>query len=204
MTADQVKSFIAHVGKALELDRPGKTVRDWLDKHKDEASVRTARRRLVEYGFPEEVIKRFPADQVHLLDQKREYEVRRDEVMKLMTLPPWQGEALFRSIKTSKDDTLFGSMVPALQKIRRAQGRLEQRMALLRHVEALRLYAADHDGKLPQKLADIPVPLPVDPFSGKSFDYKTDGTTAYFRGSPPPGEEKNAVYNLHYQVTIQK
>ena len=38
--------------------------------------------------------------------------------------------------------------------VRRAQGRLDQRIALLRHVEALRLYAAEHDGTLPAKLSD--------------------------------------------------
>jgi hypothetical protein len=81
---------------------------------------------------------------------------------------------------------------------------LEQRIALLRHVEALRLYAAAHDGKLPEKLADCPVPLPDDPFTGRPFRYHVDGATAHLRGSPPPGEEKNPGFNVHYEVTIQK
>jgi len=48
------------------------------------------------------------------------------------------------------------------------------------------------------------VPLPPDPFTGKAFHYKLDGATAHLRGSPPPGEEKNPVYNLHFEVTIRK
>jgi hypothetical protein len=81
---------------------------------------------------------------------------------------------------------------------------LEQRIALLRHVEALRLYAAEHDGKLPEKLSDIDVPLPVDPFTGKSFVYKVEGETAHLRGTPPHGEEKTSFYNIHYEITIRK
>jgi hypothetical protein len=81
---------------------------------------------------------------------------------------------------------------------------LEQRIALLRHIEAIRLYVAEHQGKLPEKLSDITVPLPVDPFTGKPFRYVLDGTTAHLRGNPPRGVESIAVYNLHYEITIRK
>jgi hypothetical protein len=81
---------------------------------------------------------------------------------------------------------------------------LEQRIALLRHVEALRLYAAEHDGKLPDKLSDIDVPLPDDPVTGKPFAYKVEEGTAHLRGSPPRGEEKNPAYNVHYEITLRK
>ena len=97
-------------------------------------------------------------------------------------MPAWQVEALAGQTKSKKEPALFAdALVPALHKVRRAQGRLEQRIALLRHVEALRLYAAEHDGTLPAKLSDIAVPLPVDPFTGKPFRYEVEGAT----GSPP-------------------
>ena len=73
--------------------------------------------------------------------------------------------------------------------VRRAQARLDQRIALLRHVEALRLYAAEHDGALPANLSEISVPLPDDPFTGKPFRYEVTGDTAHLRGTPPPGAE---------------
>jgi hypothetical protein len=99
---------------------------------------------------------------------------------------------------------LFGFLIPAGIKVRRAQARLEQRIALLRHVEALRMYAAAHDGKLPARLSDFPVPLPNDPFTGKPFRYEVAGDTAHFRGSPPASEAKVPAYNVHYQVTVRK
>jgi hypothetical protein len=52
-------------------------------------------------------------------------------------------------------------------------------------------------------LSDITVPLPDDPI-GKPFRYEVDGTTAHLRGSPPRGEEKNADFNVHYEVILRK
>src|ERR671933_203637 len=107
--------------------------------------------------------------------------------MKLMNLPAWQIEARAEQLQPPKDKSLFDDFVPAIHRVRRAQARLDQRLALLRHVEALRLYAAEHDGRLPQKLGDVPVPLPPDPFTGKPFRYQVDGDTAHLRGTPPRG-----------------
>jgi len=211
MSADQIKKFIAHLDPLIRLneEKPPKEeggLRAWLDARiKDEGLVSAARRRLVECGLPEERVAQFPADQVLLLDEERAYEVRRDDLMKLMNLPTWQIEALSDQAKATKAlETALFPLEPAIHKVIRAQARLEQRIALLRHVEALRLYAAAHDGKLPTKLADFPVPLPDDPFTGKPFRYEVTGNTAHFRGSPPPGEENTPVFNLHYEVTVQK
>jgi hypothetical protein len=204
MSAEKIKKVIGYIDKLHEIDvKSPKSARSWLDaRKKDEKAVRAARERLVDYGIPEERLARFPADQVLLLDAKRAFEVSRDEGMKLVKLPTWQAEALGRKITYNKEE-LFSFLVPALLKVRRAQGRLEQRIALLRHVEALRMYAAANGGKLPAKLSDCPVPLPDDPFTGKPFRYEADGATAHLRGSPPPGAEKEPVYNVHYQVTIK-
>ncbi|HEV3238142.1 MAG TPA: hypothetical protein VGZ25_14225, partial [Gemmataceae bacterium] len=67
-----------------------------------------------------------------------------------------------------------------------------------------RLYAAEHDGKLPATLEEISMPLPADPFTGKPFIYKVDDQTATIKGSPPKGMETTAVYNVRYVVTIKK
>jgi hypothetical protein len=210
MSADQLKKAIAHFDNlgavaGNKAGKPGEYVRAWLDARvKNAELVRAARRRLVEVGLREERVQQFPADQVILLDEKREYEMRRDEAAKLMNLPAWQNEALAAQVKPAKEPSLFQDFVPALYRVHRAQARLQQRVALLRHVEALRLYAAAHDGRLPATLADLPVPLPDDPFTGKPFHYQADGATAHLRGSPPQGDQKNPAFNVHYEVTIQK
>lgn len=205
MSAEQLKKLISHIDKLRELDQKSKkSTRAWLEKrNKDDKLIRAARLRLVEVGLSEERLARFPVDQVLLLDDKRAYEESRDDAMKNMSLPTWQVEELARHIKPPQEENLFGILLPALMKVRRAQGRLEQRIALLRHVEALRQYAAEHQGKLPEKLSDCTVPLPADPFTGKAFRFQKDGASAHLFGTPPKGEEKNAAYNLHYEVTIQ-
>jgi hypothetical protein len=215
MTEEQINKVVVYFDKLLALANgaaKGKRlnfIREWLDaRHKDADKVNAARRRLIDYGLPSERVNRFPADQVLLLEQKLEFEVRRDEVMKYMKLPAWQYGPLTEQIKpdTKKsvwEKGLFDEFVPALVKVRWAQTRLEQRIALLRHVEALRLYAAEHDGKLPQTLAEIAVPLPDDPVTGKPFQYKLEGTTAHVRGTPPKGQEKNAGFNVHYEITVR-
>jgi hypothetical protein len=211
MSADQIKSFIAHIDPVLRFeegkpDKPKEVIRPWLDaRNKDERLVGAARRRLVEAGLAEGLVRRFPADQVLLLDEKYAYEIRRDDLMKLIHVPTWQAEALTDQAKATQAlQTALFPFEPALHKVRRSQARLEQRIALLRHVEALRLYAAEHHGELPAKLSDVPVPLPADPFTGKPFRYEGTGSTAHLRGSPPAGEEKTPVFNVHYEITIRK
>jgi hypothetical protein len=209
MSAEQIQKLIVHIDKIRALDdkppKPGDDTRAWLNARlKDGGAVAAARRRLVEVGLPEERLLRFPADQVLLLDERREYEVRRDEIMKQMNLPSWQFDWLAGQRKSDKEPALFDIFTPALVKVRQAQARLEQRMALLRHVEALRLYAAAHDGRWPATLAEVSVPLPADPFNGKPFLYHADGAVAHVRGSPPPGGEKQPVLNVHYELTLQK
>ena len=85
----------------------------------------------------------------------------------------------------AKEPALLELFIVSNRKVRLAQGRLEQRIALLRHVEAIRMYAAENGRKLPATLDDIKLPLPVDPFTGKPFRYSFEKDTAHLRGTPP-------------------
>jgi hypothetical protein len=209
MNKDQIEKFLADKDKLLEIgegkpDKP--SVRAWLSaRTKDAATVSAARHRLIESGLPEDRLLRFPAEQVILLDEKRELDVRFDDDMKTIAFPFWQAELLAEKNKLKRTPALFADLlVPITINARRAAGRVDQRIALLRHVEALRLHAAEHCGALPTKLAEVAVPLPVDPFTGKPFRYELAGTTAHLRGTPPAGQEKIPAYNIHYELTIQK
>jgi hypothetical protein len=100
-------------------------------------------------------------------------------------------------IPVEKQTPLITPLMIGHANVKRAQARLDQRIALLRCVEALRIYAAEQDGKLPAKLDDIPLPLPVDPATGKPFAYKVEGKTAHLHGEPLGVE-------VRYEVTIGK
>jgi hypothetical protein len=190
-------------GRDFEEKPSDEKVQAWLDaRTKDPLWVVHARTRLVEYGIPEDRLRKFPIEQIILLDEKREFEARRDEAMKYISLPACQFEEMLARAKPEKEKALLDLLVPATKNVRRIQGRLEQRIALLRHIEAIRLYAADHTGALPAHLSDLEVPLPPDPFTGKPFRYEVKGETAHLCGSPPPGKEKDATFNVHYEVRV--
>jgi hypothetical protein len=95
--------------------KPG--ARAWLDaRTKDDAVVSAARQRLVEHGLSAERLLRFPADQVILLDEKRELEERFDDVVKTIDYPFWQVEALNAQIELKKPPPLFADvLLPIMQ-----------------------------------------------------------------------------------------
>jgi hypothetical protein len=206
MSAEQLGRFIAYSDRLLS--EPGKpvNVRAWFDaRTKDASLVEAARRRLLEHGLAQEPLRRFPPDQVILLDEKREYEMRRDDVMKIMNLPSWQADRLVSEPKPATTPTLFADvLLGGVYNVRRQQVRLVQRIVLLRIVEALRLDAAEHDGSLPAKLSDVSVPLLDDPVSGKPFHYEVSGATAHIRGSAPAGRANDAAFKVHYEVALRK
>jgi hypothetical protein len=170
----------------------------------DAEKMRLARARLIESGAAEGLVPSFPALQVILLNAKREYELERDERVKLLSLPLSQIEALSGAARGAAAEGLFADLLPPVVKLRQIQGRFEQRIALLRFVEALRLYAAKHDGKLPDRRTEIPVPLPDDPVTGQPFSYELEGATAHLRGNPTRNADKGSSLPVHLTVTIQK
>ena len=80
--------------------------------------------------------------------------------------------------------------------------RLDRGLAVLQSVEAIRSYAASHQGQLPQTLAEITeVSVPRDPLSGQVFRYARTGATAVLESPPPPGGEKRQ--ELRYEITVK-
>jgi hypothetical protein len=216
MSEPQLQRILARWGEGMKhmTETKKKEMTGWIEGlAKDEDRVRAARQRLIA-GFPQERVKKFPALQAVLLDDKREYEAQLDEEIKWMVLPFWQGEAgyLANVARPNKHETLFGKLLLTLFgepswdrfKVRGAQVRVDRRIAMLRTVEALRLYAADHDGKLPGKLGDLTVPVPDDPITGKPFTYKVENSTAELRGGPPKAFATNSAFNLRYVITVKK
>jgi hypothetical protein len=210
MTDDQLRTTLSNLSGKLGFAReqagqPPRNVRDSLSKcAANSESVNTARDRLVDSGCAKDVLQKFPPLQIVLLDEKREYEVQRDEAIKLLGLRPWEIDQLHDNGETGHcGHGLFADLLPRVSESRRAQARLEQRIGLLRHVEALRLYAADHARKLPHDLSELPVPVPSNPLTGKPFVYKLDGSVTSLRESPPGHREENGCSNIQYEVMIQ-
>ncbi len=208
MSEAQVRQAVEHIRRLVKDAHVKADVGEWLRAlSQDENHVRAARKRLVALGLAEDKVKQFPAPQVVLLEEKLEFNVHRDESRKALDLPYWQAAPILSAVtprEVRPDAPLRWLEGIGYLKVKQAQARLDQRLGLLRCVEALRLYAAGHDGKLPAKLDDVKVPLPVDAVTGKPFVYELRGDTAVLRGTPPKGLEKVAPYNVRYEVTVAK
>jgi hypothetical protein len=72
----------------------------------------------------------------------------------------------------------------------------EREVAVLRLIEALRLHAGQTD-ELPASLDDVAVvPSPLNPMTGKPFDYRLEGKTARItlpKSDGPPWEERYEI-----------
>jgi hypothetical protein len=210
MTDEQLEAVVRRLSETLSYAReqagqPPRSLRARLAaRAADAGRVRDARRRLVKTGMAEKLAGQLPALQAILLDEKRDFLVRCDDAAKLLGLPAWQIDAASGGRDPSRGgDGLLTDFLPDLLGARMAQARVEQRVALLRHVEALRLYAAAHGGKLPTKLADAGVPLPDDPLTGKPFAYRLDGAVACI-DIGPAGGENNPGPGVRYEITVRK
>ena len=85
----------------------------------------------------------------------------------------------------------------SLQSARRASVRADRQIAILRILESLRIYAANHEGHLPQQLSDITeVPIPDDPVTGQPFEYKLEGDRALLQGPTL------MLVPLNYEITM--
>jgi hypothetical protein len=207
----ELEKFVSHLSGVISFAREQsgqapRSLRTGIQaKVKDKKQVIAARRRLAGMGHPKDLVEKLSPVHVILLDDKRDFELARDERVKLLPLPLWQIDSMAKTANgESTDDGLFADLLPQIVKLRRTQAQLERQIALLRHVEALRLHAADHDGKLPAKLSDISLPLAVDPVTGKPFDYSADQAIAQLRGGSPDGPEKDAESAVVYEVHMQK
>jgi hypothetical protein len=209
MRKERIDAFITEMSMFFEPtnqknDMP--TIRNWLnDRVKNEKTVSAARERLVEYGLANDRVKHFLPEQIILLDQKRVVEIRFDDMLKNFAFPFWQIHMPVNDTPPKNPETYFAdTLMPQLAAVRSAQARLEQRIALFRHIEAFRVYAAAHQGKLPGKLEETGVFLPVDPVTGKPPRYELVGETAHLRGTPAPGQENVPIFNLHYEIVFSK
>jgi hypothetical protein len=102
----------------------------------------------------------------------------RDDYLKWLNLPSWQMwqgvhevEQAWLKDNNRRQNPIIALLLPALSKTVQAQLRLQFHLAGLRGAEALRLYAAGHNGRAPEKWSDIKeVPLPLNPFTGQGLD----------------------------------
>jgi hypothetical protein len=173
---------------------------------RDAAEVQAARGRLIRAGLTPEHVNVWSPLHVVLLDDEVLCEQYRDELGKWVNLPFWQAkpgmDAAEADIAKARGKPPFLELVPAFTRMKRTQARLDQRFAYLQVLEALRLYAHTHGGALPATLADTQLPVPLDPVTGRPFEYTVkDGVATLHGDNPNAGQD---VTNRYYEIRMRK
>jgi hypothetical protein len=175
-----------------------------------------AKRFLLSQGLAAETVEAMPHVQVVFLFSLAEYDRLFDEMLKWQGVPYWQARAgLEKAEQGLKQERvkegelerlpLAGLFLPAVRKVFFATTRIDRKIAALRCIEAIRLYGAGHDGKLPGALSEITeVPIPIDPVTGKEFEYRVEEGKAVLAAPPPSGEKPGSGNYLKYELTLAK
>ena len=167
-----------------------------------------ARQYLIDHGRSAAEVDAMPVAKAVLLCAVETFHVLADEEFKLMLLPYQEAEPFFdgidRELKKTRGELSevipFATLLlPALKAAKSSEARMGLIVARLRIFEALRIYAAGHDGKLPDRLDEITeLPIPRNPFDDLPFDYHRDGNHAVLDcRHGPPGMP------WRYEITMQ-
>lgn len=168
---------------------------------------------LVEFGYDQKRVDSMPITQVFALHESKLIRFKCDNLLKLISLPfpeaisrihaagpqPIRDEPKSDRPSDRKEVIpLFHLLCPAVGSTLTAAVRLDRCFVRAQLIEALRQYAAQHEGQFPSSLGDIQdIRLPVDPITGKQVIYKLEGETAVMEFPSP-----NTVPSLGYLVRL--
>jgi hypothetical protein len=171
---------------------------------------------LMDQGSPKDIVDVMPDEQVALLLALQQYDVMFDDFRKWQSLPLWESHPVMIKLEEQqkkRQDDKDGPTVALARLFHPSstatafagQARVDRRIAALRCVEAVRLYAAGHDGKLPSSLEEIKdLPTPLDPVTGKAFDYKLVGDRAFLTCMPFPGQTPSNANTPSFELIMKK
>jgi hypothetical protein len=162
---------------------------------------------LIEHGRSAAEVEAMPVAQVVLLYSVQLYDEISADQIKWFCLPALESrqgleqasQRITRASLTEREVIPFVSaLLPAIEAAKNAETRCEWTITVLRVFEAMRLYAADHGGRWPDRLSDIAeVPIPVNPCDGKPFAYERHGDKAILTA-----EKRPRAVPCRYEITL--
>jgi len=173
-----------------------------------------AKKSLIERGRAVEEVEAMPPLQAILIYKHQQYRRVRDMLFKWCNLPYWQVKDGFKKADQMLSEYMGGSKMdaianvlmytmPAIDRVCMLRSRFERDIGMLRCVEAIRMYAAEHGGKLPRSLDDISsVPVPMDPMYGRAFHYEVSGRKCVLESPVPEGGHRKD--GLRIEITMKK
>ncbi|NLX04463.1 MAG: hypothetical protein GXY33_04885 [Phycisphaerae bacterium] len=211
MTADECDAIIDALARLIGMDDGSASDSGWPIEKTLLAlkAYPEAKRHLLDHGWTIERIEAKPVQQIILIYYLDDYERVQQSLAAWSYLPYGQASDGMRKA-VREFETLrathfnpFYSLLPALERALFLSAKLDRQIAALRTVEALRLYAAEHDRRLPESLADVAeAPVPLDPVTGRPFAYRLENGRAILDAPAPQGIEPK--HGLRYIVTISR
>jgi hypothetical protein len=145
-------------------------------------------------GYSQRQLEAMPLAQKLLLHIAETYDDLRDGLFKWFEVPYWQahqslemaGDEIGRQSWRREIVPLAAVLLPALNRVHFNAARNQRQLEALRTIQAIRLYAAAHGGKLPPALDAVEqVPIPVNPVTGGAFPYRVEGSAAILAADGP-------------------
>jgi hypothetical protein len=164
---------------------------------------------LLDQGRPKEKVEAMSYVEVTLLAELKKNEEMFDDQLKWYNEPFYKaGDALDALAKAVEEQPRGKYVLPlnfsSLDALR-SRVKMERRIDFLRCLEAVRAYAAAHDGKAPGSLADVKeLPIPIDPVTGKAFVYKEEGDTVTLESPEVPRQRRPYFDDLALEFTIKR
>ncbi len=166
------------------------------------------KRQLLESDIEREMIEMMDPMQVVMLRWVQVYRGLLDEMVVWSRHTPRESRQALQEIDRRFDDlehrpeaVIANLILPGVSAASRAVLRQDQKIAMLRLVEALRLHAAAHEGRLPTTLDQITeVPVPLDPSTGGPFAYRLDGATAILTSA----EKGLVIPDTQFEITVSR
>jgi hypothetical protein len=171
-----------------------------------------AKQYLIRRGVPGAEVEGMPVPAVLARFYLESFDEWWDEMLKWTSLPFWEAypgmrwtEAAIGQAKTGVASNPLLSIMPSFSRAYFQGAKLDRQIAALRTVEALRNYAATHDGRPPANLADITdTPAPADPTTGKPFLYQVQGNRVTLESPAPEKGWEPRREGLRVEVTFVK
>lgn len=213
LTGDHLQVMLSTLAQATALEnepRKGKLEAISATIARVMEDTPAAKEFLRERGYSGQVIDAMQPPQLLGMYYAMSYDYWIQEMTKWFDLPYPQARAglarveeEMRKTQEAHPSNLMMKLLPALSRAGMTAVQFDRRIAELCCLEAVRAYAAGHDGKAPADLQNLPEsPAPLDPVTRAPFPYRVENGTAILDAPMPPGGQPKD--GRTYRVRVEK
>jgi hypothetical protein len=195
----------------LMYPEPGPKATGWRAVAEAAAVYPAARADLLSRGISTEQVEAWPVAYVSMRYHVHRYLQLRDDLFKWAELPRWQAwrglesaQAEVERARSRGEGAALLEMIPDIAELTRLASEVERRYAMLRTIEAIRLWMGENPGNEVTSLATISgTPLPLDPVTGETFAYGVQRGEGVLRGPAPGGSAAMKSEEMEYRVRFK-